>query len=128
MILGHADRPVMVAMTVVRMVKVTVDEIIDVIAMRNGGMTATRTVAMRGVVGAASVPTRARLRVRRTHRHEVFVDMAVMVVVQMSVVEIVDMIAVADREMSTVVSVNVAVIRVRTVWSGHGRSFLGSVE
>jgi hypothetical protein len=114
----------MIAMTVMLMVKVTVDEIVDVIAMRNGGMTAAGPMTMRGVMGAAGVPLRARLRVRRTHRDGVFVDVAVMVVVQMPVVEIVDVIVVADREVSTVASVNVAVIRVRTMWSGHGGSFL----
>jgi hypothetical protein len=71
----------MIAMTIVLMMKVTVDEIVDVIAMRNGGMATTGPVAMRGVVGAASMTTRARLRVRRTHREDVFVDMAIMVVV-----------------------------------------------
>jgi hypothetical protein len=124
MISGDAECPVMIAVTVVLMVKVTVDEIVDVIAMRNGGMTAAGTMAMRGVMRAAGVPLRARLRVRRTHPDGVFVDVAVMVVVQMPVVEIVDVIVVADREVSTVVSVNVAVIRMRTMWSGHGGSFL----
>jgi hypothetical protein len=47
-----------------------------------------------------------------------------MVVVQMPVVEIVDVIVVADREVSTVFSVNVAVILVRTMGSRHGGSFL----
>jgi hypothetical protein len=114
----------MIAMTVVLMVKVTVDEIVDVTAMRNGGMTAAGTMAMSGVMGAADVPMRARHGVRPTHRDGVFVDVAVMVVVQMPVVEIVDVIVVADREVSTVVSVNVAVILVRTMWSRHGGSFL----
>jgi len=114
----------MIAVTVVRMVKVTVDEIVDVIAMRNGGMTAAGTMAMSFVMGAAGVTIRARLRVRLTHCDGVFVDVAVMVVVQMPVVEIVDVIVVADREVSTVVSVNVTVILVRTVWNGHGGSFL----
>lgn len=121
---GDAECPVMIAMTVVLMVKVTVDEIVDVTAMRNGGMTAAGTMAMSGVMGAADVPMRARHGVRPTHRDGVFVDVAVMVVVQMPVVEIVDVIVVADREVSTVVSVNVAVILVRTMWSRHGGSFL----
>ena len=123
-ILGDAKCPVMIAMTVVLMVKVTVDEIVDVTAMRNGGMTAAGTMAMSGVMGAADVPMRARAGVRPTHRDGVFVDVAVMVVVQMPVVEIVDVIVVADREVSTVVSVNVAVMLVRTMWSRHGGSFL----
>jgi len=114
----------MIAVTVVRMVKVTVDEIVDVVAMRNGGMTTAGTMAMRGVMGAADVPLRARLRVRRTHPDGMLVNVAVMVVVQMPVVEIVDVIVVADGEVSTVVSVNVTVILVRTMWNGHGGSFL----
>jgi hypothetical protein len=46
----------------------------------------------------------------------------------MPVVEVVDMIVVADREVSTVLSVNVGVIRVRSMWNGHGGSFLWSAE
>jgi hypothetical protein len=115
---------VIIAMTAVLMVKVTVDQIVDVIAMRNGGMTAAGTMAMRGVMGAAAVPIRAPLGVRGTHRDGVFVDMAVMVVVQMPVVEIVDVIVVANCEVSTVLSVNVAVILVSAMWSRHGGSFL----
>jgi hypothetical protein len=121
---GDAECPVMIAMTVVLMVKVTVDEIVDVTAMRNGGMTAAGTMAMSGVMGAADVPIRARAGVRSTHRDGVFVDVAVMVVMQMPVVEIVDVIVVADREVSTVVSVNVTVILVRTMRGSHGGSFL----
>jgi hypothetical protein len=58
----------------------------------------------------------------------VFVDVAVMVVMQMPVMEIVDVAIVADRDVSTVVAVNVAVILVRTMWSGHGGSFLKRAE
>jgi hypothetical protein len=64
----------------------------------------------------------------RTHRDGVFVDVAVMVVVQMPVVEIVDVIVVADGEVSTVVSVNVSVILVRAMGSSHGGSFLEGVK
>jgi hypothetical protein len=120
---GDTQCPVIIAMTAVLMVKVTVDQIVDVIAMRNGGMTAAGTMAMRGVMGAAAVPIRARLGVRGTHRDGVFVDMAVMVVVQMPVVEIVDVIVVANCEVSTVLSVNVAVILVSAMWSRHGGPF-----
>ena len=47
------------------------------------------------------------------------------VVLMMKVtVDEVDVIVVADREVTTVVPVNVAVILVRTMWSRHGGSFL----
>jgi hypothetical protein len=118
----------MVAVTVVLMVKMPVDEIVDVIAMRNHRMTAAGAMVMRGVMGAASVSARTGVRVRPTHRNGVFVDVTVMVVVQMAVMEIVDVIVVADREMSTVVSVNVGVVLVRTMWSGHGGPFWNEVE
>jgi hypothetical protein len=53
-----------VAMSLVVMVQVTTDQIIDMIAVRNGFMTAARAVTMRAVVVVALVRRRARRRVR----------------------------------------------------------------
>jgi hypothetical protein len=117
----------MIAVPVVLMVKVTVDEIVDVIAMRNGGMTAIGPVVMRGVVGAG-VPVCARGRVRRIHLDGMFVDVAVMVVVQMSVVEIVDVIVMPNPQVSTAGAVSVRVIGVGAMRSGHSESFRESGE
>jgi hypothetical protein len=67
-------------------------------------------MAMSGVMAPPESDIRITRRGSPTLRDGVFVDVAVMNVVQMPVVEIVDVIVVADREVSTVVSVNVAVI------------------
>ena len=55
-----------VTMIAVRMVQVTIHEIVDVIAVRHSLMSAIGTVYMRGLVTFASVVRRAAIRVLRT--------------------------------------------------------------
>ena len=52
---GDFHRAVVIAMSVVRMVQVTVDQVVDVVAVRNGWMAAIRAVHMAGFVAAALV-------------------------------------------------------------------------
>jgi hypothetical protein len=91
---------VIVAMVAVRMVKVAIDEIVDVVAVRDGLMSASRPVHMPRLVSCATVIGRAAIRVLGRHFNDVLVDVIGMRVVQMPVVQVVDMIAVAHRRMS----------------------------
>jgi hypothetical protein len=52
---GEDDGAVMVAMVAVHEVEVAIDEVIDVVAVRDGFMTATGSMLMSGFVTAAQV-------------------------------------------------------------------------
>ncbi len=82
-----------VAMVAVRVVQTAVHEIVEMIAVRNRGMTAIRTVAM--VVEFGRVPSRVPSR----HRNHMFVDVIPVDMVQVSIVEIVHVVCVTNRDM-----------------------------
>jgi hypothetical protein len=86
---------VIIAMIAVWMMKVAVDEIVDVIAMRHGFVTASRTVYMTGIVTACTV--RAGVGVRRTDLYLVLVDVISMRMMQMPVMQVVHVIPMFDR-------------------------------
>ena len=89
-----------VAMVAVRMVKVAIDEIVDMVAVRDGLMSASRPVHMARLVSGTTVIRRAAIRVFGRHFNGVFVHVIGMRVVQMPVVQVIDMIAVAHRRMT----------------------------
>lgn len=84
-----------VAVVAVRMMEMTVDEIIDVIAVRHRFMAASRTVNMARLMAAAVSGTY--IWIGRAHFEPVFVHMITVRVMQVAVVQIVDMIAMRDR-------------------------------
>lgn len=63
---NYFHRSVIVAMSVVRMVQMTVDQIVDVIAMRNCFVSTIRAMHMTGVVSAATAC--AAIRIGLIHR------------------------------------------------------------
>ena len=87
-------------MVAVRMMKATLDKIVGVIAMRDHGMTAVRTVNVPGLVALVPVVRRALVRVSVADLDNVFVDAVGRLPVQMAVMQIVDVVAVLDAEMS----------------------------
>lgn len=105
---GGLQRAVAVAVLLVGVVQLTVDEKVDVIAMRNRFMTAIGPVAVlvAVTVGGFGVPVGMRL----ADGDDVLVDVVVVGVMQMPVVQIVDVIFVADRGVPTIEPVNVGVI------------------
>jgi hypothetical protein len=75
-----------------RMVQMAIDEIIDMVPMRNRGVPALRTVNVIVRVSAAMMVGRAIARIGPTHGQFVFFHLAVgQLMVQMPVVEIADM-------------------------------------
>lgn len=99
-----------VAVTDVRVMQVPGDEVVDVIAMRNYLVTATRAVDMAlGVTGAA-VRRRARGRIGRVDLDDALVHVAIVEVVKVPVVEVVDVVTMADGEVAAVGAVDVIVI------------------
>jgi len=94
--LGKLHGPVIIAMIPVWMVKVTVNQVVDVIAMRHGFVAAIGTVNMPCLMTRAAMVRRALVGVRGRDFEGVLVNVAVVHVVQVIVMQIVDMVAVRD--------------------------------
>ncbi len=90
-----------VAMIPVRVMQATLDEIIDVIAMRHGGVATLWTVDMRGFVALVAVFRRAAVRVAVAHLDHMLIDAVAAWMMQVAVVKIINMVAVLDGEVST---------------------------
>jgi hypothetical protein len=98
---------VVVAVIAVRMVKMAVDQVVGVIAMRHLLVPATLGVGMTGpAVGWLGMT----LRMPGVHRDHVLIDVIAVRMVKMALVEIVDVIVVAHRDMATPFPVDVRVI------------------
>ena len=93
-------------MIAVLVMQTAVDQIIDMVAMRNGLMTATFSVNM----ARTGIERDAGIGVGFIYRQGVFVVMAVVLVVQMAVVQIVDMAVMFDGGMTAAAAVNMGVV------------------
>ena len=100
-------------MLVVRMVQVTVDQVIDVVAMGDRLVTAVGAVGMASVVAGAVVVGSALLGVLGAHAHGMLGDRAVGAhMVQVAVVDVVDVVLVGDRSVAAVAAMDVGVVGV----------------
>jgi hypothetical protein len=113
---------VIVAVPLVRVMQVPIDEIVDVVAMRYGFMPTALAVNM-GRVMAAAAPIRAPVGIRRANRNGVLIYMIRVRVVQMAVVQVIDMPIMTDRSMTATWSVHVGMVAMRGV-RGHMPSYL----
>jgi hypothetical protein len=95
-VLGALKRPVIVAVILVRMMQMALDQIVDVITVRHGLMAATGGMLVPRRVPAAVVLGGAHVRIVGVRRDDMLVDVVAMNVVQMPVVQVVDMPVVAD--------------------------------
>lgn len=102
-----------VAVVAVRMVQMAIHEVVYVIAVRNRLVSAIRPVNVSFVVASAGVRRRAVCRVLRCHRKRVFLHTARSVVVQTAVVEVVYVVVVLYRGVSTTGTVLMRVVRMR---------------
>ncbi len=87
-------------MPIVRVVKMTGDEVVDVITMGHRLVAAIGPMDMRAVVGTALVAGRAVDRIRPREADYVLIDMAVVEMMQMAIVQIVDVVLVLDGSMT----------------------------
>jgi hypothetical protein len=111
---------VVVAVAIVGMMQPTVDEITDVPAVRDGLVTAARTVDVVGVVAQCVGRHRgAGIRVVSADIDDVLVDVVAVRMVQMSVVQVVDMVAVADGGVPAAGAVVVVVVGVMGFRAAH---------
>ena len=107
-----------IAMIAVRMVQVAVDEVIDMVAVRDRFMTASRTVNVAGIVTAAVVRWSADGGVGVADFDRVFFHGTVGIhVMQVTVVQIIDMVTVLDAGVFAIGTVLMVVVGVSV---GHG--------
>jgi hypothetical protein len=92
-------------MIAMRMMQVSVDEVIGVIAMRHGGMAAASSVRVVGGFFVGPVSGRALRRIGGTDGNDVFMGVGTMAVMQMSAVEVVRMPLVDNGQVATTGSV-----------------------
>jgi hypothetical protein len=108
-------------MVPVRVVQMAADEVVDMIPVWHRFVTATGAMLVGRVVATASVGRRATTGVCRVDRNRVLVDVVTSRVMQVTVVEVVNMLAVLHGPMAAVCAVLVCVIRVRLML-GHADS------
>jgi hypothetical protein len=120
------ERPVIVAMIAVRVMQATLDEIINVIPMRHGGVAALWTMDMRGFVAPVAVFRRAAVRVAVAHLDHMLNDAVAAWMMQMAVVKIINMVAVLDGEVSTAWTMTMWVFGGREMAMRAHESFLSA--
>lgn len=105
---GH--RPMIVAVAIMGMVKVSVDDIVDVISVGYGFVSTAWTMNMVGIVSAACMSWCAYIGVGFIDIKGVLIDMIPVWVMKMTVMQIIDVIIVDNCGMSTVFIVNMSVV------------------
>lgn len=105
----HLKRPVVVAVIAVRMMQVSVNQIIKMITVRNGGVAAVGAVNVFPVV--AFRPQRAFVGVDVADGNGVFIHMVVVRMVQMAIVKVIHMPVVHDGDMPAIFAVDVRMVR-----------------
>lgn len=97
------------------MMEVPGDQIVDVVTVRDRGMSTARRVNMARGVASALMAGRAGGWVRRANFDRAFVHVVAMRVVEMAVMQIIDVIAVANGGVAAAGRVHVVVIRMGRV-------------
>ena len=115
LVLGRGQGSVVVAVISVGPMQPPVDQVIDVVAMRNGLVSAALAVCMRGIASGGTGMARW---VRFVNRDHVLVDMVLVEVVQVTIVDVVDVIGVTHGRVSATGSVPVGMVALMDV-VGH---------
>lgn len=110
---------VVIAMAAMRVMEMSVDEIVDVISVRNRFMAATGTMLMPGLVTGAEVIRRTSRRIGVTHLDHVLIDVIAVRLMQVAVVQVVDVIAVLDGDMAAAGAVNVGMTLMNSMFVRH---------
>ena len=120
--MGHyRQRTMIVAVIAVRMVQASVDQVIDVVPMRNRLMTTVRTVAMRLIMTRSTMFWIAPIRIGAADFNHVFISAPLFHVLQMAMVEIIDVIFMLNGNMAAAYTMHM-----RLIGGGHGASFLSA--
>lgn len=94
-----------IAMRAMGEVQMTGDQIIDMVSVRHGLMSAVRAMAMSGLMPLTAMGRRASSRVLHGDTEPMFIDMVTMRMMKMSVMEIVGVAIMGDGRMPAVRSV-----------------------
>ena len=121
----HLQRPVVVAMSVVRMMQFAINQIIHVVAVRNARVAAVGTVNVLPVMAFRS--QRAFVRVDVADGNGVFIHVVAVRMMQMPVVEIIHVPFVHDGEMPAIFAVDMGMVRVSFAGLGFVHRFCSLV-
>lgn len=88
-------------MAVMRMMKTAVDEKIDMIAMRHGLVSTPRPMDMARFVTRMCVFRSAMVRVDGAYFNDMFIHMIFVRMMEMAIMQIIDVVAMANRNMAT---------------------------
>lgn len=109
-----------IAMITVRMMEVSVDKIIDVIAVGYRLMSAPRAVHMPRLVTAAAVIRRASIGIFRAHLDDMLIHVIAVRMMEMAIMQIVDVVGVTNGRVATAGAMLMVVIRMmREIASAH---------
>ncbi len=97
-------------MVAVREMQVAVDEVADVIAMRDRFVSAAGTMHMAGFVSGAFVGRRTADGIDVGYFDNVFVDVSVMHVMQVAIMQVIDVVAMTHRGVAAARTVGMVVI------------------
>jgi hypothetical protein len=117
---SELDCAVIVAMIAVLVMKMAADEVIDMITVRNRGVSAIGAVPVAALVSAAAVPGSAAIRVAVAHADAMFIHVIVMDVMKMPVVQIIDVAVVPDGSVAALRAMDVLVAFVSLMILRHG--------
>lgn len=108
--LRERHRTVIVAVAIVGVMKVAIDQVVDVIPMRHGLVTTAGSVDVRRIVAGTHVTAGASIRVGLVDRDHVLVDVVAVKVVEVPVMKVVRVSVVSQGRMPTLGSVDVGVV------------------
>jgi hypothetical protein len=110
---------VIVAVAEVCAMEMAIDEIVDVIAVRHGRVAAAFAVNVTGAMSVARVTRGAQRRIGGVDRDRTLVDVIAVRGVKMPVVHVVDVVVVANGDMTAAVAVDMRVVDMGKM-SNHG--------
>ncbi len=110
-VLSKLKRSMVVTMIAVRMMQASVNQIVNMVAVWNGGMATIRTVNMPRVVPVRTMG--ALIRIGGTNANRMFVYMVAVRMMQMAVVDIIHMAFMFDGQVSATWTMGMGVIGVR---------------
>lgn len=112
----------MIAVARMRMVQVALHQVIDVVAVRHGFMTAIRSMRVPGGVSSARMAAGTHVRIARADLQHVLVGVIAMRRVQVAIVKIIDMIPMLHSRVAAAGTMDMGMILVNI--AGHNYPFL----
>jgi hypothetical protein len=109
-----------IAVTIMSVMQMAADKIVNMVAVRYAFVPTGRTVRMVSIVGFAIMIRRARVRIGLTHRHGMLIDMSIVDVVHVPVVKIIGMAVMHHRLVAALGIMHVTMGSVLFAYGFHG--------